>query len=199
MSVECLQYLSILKIDSEIIISKISEYLEIMLKWNKSINLTSKKISLENIVKAHVSDAIVGARLISSYKSVIDIGAGNGLPGIVYAICNPHQSVDLCEIDQKKVAFLNSCANSMRLNNLKVIGNSYKEVNMKDYDIVSSKAFSSSGSIDLGLKDYEGDYIGYKGLRQIRQDVCLPNSYELLEYVNPYYKEHAIVMMSKRK
>ena len=55
----------------------------------------------------HVADSLRAAAYLSpDDRTVIDLGSGGGLPGVVVAIATPHVHVELVESRVKRVAFL---------------------------------------------------------------------------------------------
>ncbi len=95
-------------------LNSISTYIDILLRWNSKMNLTSIR-NPEDIVTRHFGESLFAAQKISDFaaaeypeKSIhlIDIGSGAGFPGLPIKIFNPAISVTLIESSHKKVAFL---------------------------------------------------------------------------------------------
>ena len=68
------------------VISKLLIYKELLIKWNKSFNLTS--IKNREVVTHHFLDCLSIIPFIKS-SSLLDVGTGAGLPGIIIAIVKP--------------------------------------------------------------------------------------------------------------
>ena len=80
-------------------------YVRLLCKWQQRINLVSSS-TLPQIWQRHVLDsAQLVPYLPQTAKTIMDIGAGAGLPGLVLAIVTKKQ-VHLVESDSKKVAFM---------------------------------------------------------------------------------------------
>lgn len=75
--------------------------------WNESINLTGLT-SLHEILELHFDDSLTLSSHIdlTKIKSLADIGAGAGFPGIPLKIKYPHLSLYLIEVNHKKILFL---------------------------------------------------------------------------------------------
>lgn len=100
--------------------SKFSPYVDLLLKWQKSVNLVSPN-TLNEIWDRHIKDSLQLAKFIGDdVASIIDIGSGAGLPGIILAIEKP-LPVWLIESDRKKCLFLQEVARQMELTNVKVV------------------------------------------------------------------------------
>jgi len=84
------------------IISKLLIYKELLMKWNNSFNLTSVKNT--EIVTHHFLDCLAVIPFVKS-STLLDVGTGAGLPGIVIAIVNPDIKVSLIDKVGKKNHF----------------------------------------------------------------------------------------------
>jgi 16S rRNA (guanine527-N7)-methyltransferase len=74
--------------------------------------------------------------------SLLDVGAGAGLPGIVIAIACPDVSVTCVDTVAKKAAFIQQVAATLKLPNLKGL-HARVESLTQPYDVVCSRAFAS--------------------------------------------------------
>lgn len=97
----------------ETIEDKIPKFLDILLTWNRSINLTSRKLATHDL-KKHIEEAEYLATVIDQSKAIIDVGSGNGLPGMILAIFG--FNCILVERNAKKAAFLNEVKYQLNLN-----------------------------------------------------------------------------------
>ena len=78
---------------------------EILIKWQKSINLISRD-SIKNIWERHFLDSAQLFSFIKDIKgNVIDFGSGAGFPGLILAIMGK-KNIHLVESDHKKCVFL---------------------------------------------------------------------------------------------
>ena len=66
---------------SGLVVSRIRQYLQLLLKWNQKINFTAEK-DPEEILKKHVFDSLQYSRAFEPGFRVMDIGSGAGFPGI---------------------------------------------------------------------------------------------------------------------
>ncbi len=74
--------------------------------------------------------------------SLLDVGAGAGLPGIVIAIACPEISVTCVDTVAKKAAFIQQVAATLKLPNLKGL-HARVESLTQPFDVVCSRAFAS--------------------------------------------------------
>src|SRR2546430_7445308 len=96
---------------------QLGRHVDLMLKWNKSINLTAIT-DPDEIAEKHVLDSLAVVPVLPS-GSLLDAGSGAGFPGIPIAIARPDLEVALVDSVQKKVAFLKSALAELRLPKVK--------------------------------------------------------------------------------
>jgi 16S rRNA (guanine527-N7)-methyltransferase len=98
---------------------EILRYAELLLEWNRTVNLTGAR-TLEQ-VEALIADAdaLVGASW-TGITRVIDIGSGGGLPAVPLAIAMPQVHFTLLEANARKCAFLEHVAGTLALTNVAV-------------------------------------------------------------------------------
>lgn len=124
---------------------KLRQYVDLLIKWNKTINLVSSS-SLKDLEQRHVLDSIQLLNYIEKKDiSVLDLGSGAGMPGVVLSICGIKKMV-LVESDERKAAFLLQASKiSSELIEIKNIR--AETLPASSYDIVISRAFADLGSI----------------------------------------------------
>ena len=66
------------------------DYCELIVKWNKKINLTAID-SHEDMMLKHIADSLSISDLIDGDK-IADVGTGAGLPGVPLAIVHPNKN-----------------------------------------------------------------------------------------------------------
>lgn len=81
-------------------------YLELLMRWNGRINLTSDREPARILNRHLVECAFAAMRLPQTVVTVLDFGSGAGLPGVPVAICRPGIHVVLAESSSAKAAFL---------------------------------------------------------------------------------------------
>ncbi len=85
---------------------KLRLYHELLLKWQKAINLISSS-TINDAWSRHFIDSMQVARYIpEGTKIIADLGSGAGFPGLVLAIMRPEIEVHLVESDERKAQFL---------------------------------------------------------------------------------------------
>ena len=94
-------------------------YLNHLLEWNKTINLTAITKPKEIIVK-HFIDSLLALITTSFPKDgvVLDVGSGGGFPGIPLKIVKPDMRLVLVEPVRKKCSFLHSVIGLLKLHDV---------------------------------------------------------------------------------
>ena len=123
------------------IISKLLIYKELLIKWNNSFNLTSVKNT--EIVTHHFLDCLAVIPFIKS-STLLDVGTGAGLPGIVIAIVNPDIKVSLIDKVGKKIAFIKRIVAELEIKNIETYHDRVELLTSEEkYDGIISRAFSN--------------------------------------------------------
>lgn len=128
--------------------SKLDLYVELIIRWQRMINLVSAT-TLAHIWSRHILDS---AQLLQfapgGQTRWVDMGSGGGLPGLVVAALAQDRigfEMILIESDQRKSAFLRSAAREMGLSGRVVIRAERVEVVMPTIDradVVSARALA---------------------------------------------------------
>ena len=152
------------KSQSAIIIEKMNLYKEMLLDENERINLISKTTA-DDIEDRHFLDSIQLITLIGDKAhSLVDIGTGAGLPGILLAI-GGCKSVYLVEKQTKKCDFLNRVNNNLGLD-MNILNLRIEDIDDRQFDYVVSRAFAKLNkiiSITKNITHKKSKYILLKG------------------------------------
>lgn len=104
------------------LLDNISIYINILLKWNATTNLTAVRDS-QGIVRRHFGESLFAASKIldqGSSMNCIDVGSGAGFPGLPLKIYAPEIDLTLVESKNKKVAFLREVIRALNLTSASV-------------------------------------------------------------------------------
>ena len=121
------------------------DYIALLCKWNKVYNLTAVR-EPEHMLSHHVLDCLAVLpplkQVFSEALDLIDVGAGGGLPSMVFAIACPHWQITAVDTVAKKAAFIQTTAHSLRLVNLRAV-HSRVEALTGGFDVVTCRAYAS--------------------------------------------------------
>ncbi len=102
-------------------IGQLIAYLELLLRWNKKINLTGIR-DPQSCVSRHFGESLYLGRWVGLNGRLLDIGSGAGFPGLCLKIIFPDLSVTLLEPVAKKRGFLKEVARVCGMNFVEVRG-----------------------------------------------------------------------------
>jgi 16S rRNA (guanine527-N7)-methyltransferase len=108
---------------SETIVDALHEWLQLLVNWNRRIDLTAAR-STDELVDLFLADAVVlhRARLeLAPTNSWLDVGSGAGAPGLGMAILDPSLRITLVEPSAKRVAFLRQVVGRLQLTQVQVL------------------------------------------------------------------------------
>ncbi len=95
--------------------TKLSAYRDLLLRWGKSLNLSSGRDSDAGGFQSHIDDSLALAdHMPASIDRLIDLGSGQGFPAIPIAIATG-VTVDMIEADRRKAAFLTTALATLEL------------------------------------------------------------------------------------
>ena len=178
-------------------------YMDLIAKWTKVYNLTAVRDANEMLThhlldslavvaplrrellklarpeKTPAEPAAAGQANTSQPSfSLLDVGAGAGLPGIVIAITCPDVSVTCVDTVAKKAAFIQQVAATLKLPNLKGL-HARVETLTQPYDVVCSRAFASLVDFTTWSKSSlasHGVWMAMKGKHPDQELAVLPEN-----------------------
>jgi 16S rRNA (guanine527-N7)-methyltransferase len=105
-------YLSFLPLAT--LYGQLSQYLDLLLKWNARTNLTAIR-DPEEIIRRHFGESLFAAQHIGPCATLLDFGSGAGFPGLPIALLRPEIAVTLAESQNKKATFLREVVRTLGL------------------------------------------------------------------------------------
>jgi len=122
---------------------KLLAYLGLLLKWNRTYNLTAVRDEAD-MVTHHLLDSLAVAPHLGAARTLADVGSGAGLPGLALAMARPELKVVSVEAVQKKAAFQQQAKIQLGLANVEVRPERIEALpDGLAFDAVISRAFSS--------------------------------------------------------
>lgn len=151
---------------SEIQADQLTRYVLLLDKWNKAYNLTAIRNPREMVFR-HIIDSLSIVPHISG-DTILDVGSGPGLPGVVLAIMYPARKITTLDSNGKKTRFMLQAKLDLQLGNLEVANARVESFQAGEpFDAITSRAFSSLVNMVDGTKHLlspSGVYLAMKGL-----------------------------------
>ena len=153
---------------------KLLAFRDLLLKWNKTYNLTALRDPAQAI-SHHLLDSLAILPHVGT-GNLLDVGSGGGLPAIPLAIARPDLSVSMVDTVQKKTTFLQQAVIELGLKNV-TVNHARVEKIQGQYAQISSRAFAEIGlfiSLTRHLLAPDGRWLAMKGLRPDDELQALP-------------------------
>ena len=132
-------------------LEKINTYKEMLIDENSRINLVSKT-TLDDIDNRHFLDsAQLMPLIINKNKTLLDVGTGAGLPGIILAIAGC-KKVNLVEKQSKKCDFLKRVNSQLELE-MNIFNSRVEDIVEEKFDYIVSRAFAKIDKIIIATKN----------------------------------------------
>lgn len=155
-------------------IERLADYVALLAKWNAVYNLTAIRDPRQMLIQ-HILDSLSIVPHLAAHegRSILDVGSGGGLPGIVLAIALPERSVTLNDIVQKKTAFQAQAKAELKLENLSVVTGRVENLRPgvdvpEKFDAIVSRAFAELAdfvTLARHLVSERGSIWAMKGVR----------------------------------
>lgn len=127
------------------------KYYELLIQWNKKMNLTAIT-DYNEVLKKHFLDSCLILQVYSKdlffEKKIIDVGTGAGFPGIPLSILLPDTKFTLLDSLSKRIDFLCKVIEDLQLYNVKVFHGRAEDFGRdksfrEQYDFCVSRAVAS--------------------------------------------------------
>jgi len=159
------------------------DYLQLLLKWNKTFNLSGIKDS-SGMLSRHLLDSLTLVPMLVGQR-ILDVGTGPGLPGIPLAIFFPEKNFVLLDSNGKKTRFVFQAKLQLGLANVEVVNQrveDFKET--MPVDTIVTRAFSSlpdlvtlvGNLLEASDKDTQMQILAMKGQFPSEELDLLPKS-----------------------
>lgn len=163
---------------------KLLAYLALLVKWNGAYNLTAIREPEQMVIK-HLLDSLSIVPHVQG-RSLIDVGTGAGLPGLVLAIVKPELDVTLLDSNGKKVRFLRQVIADLTISNANAVQTRVEEFDCQ-FDLVSSRAFATLADMVNGSQQLltdNGEFLAMKGVYPTEEIAALPEGFSVRDVVS---------------
>lgn len=170
-------------------VGQLLDYLDLIAKWTQVYNLTAVRDPAE-MMTHHLLDSLAAIAPLRRHlqqaglvqgASLLDVGSGAGLPGVVIAVCCPAVAVTCVDTVAKKAAFIKQVALALRLPNLTGLHARVETIG-QPFDVICSRAFASLADFtqwSAGALAPQGVWMAMKGKHPADEIAALPATVEV--------------------
>ncbi len=118
-------------------------YTDILSRWNRVYNLTAAQVPGEMVTR-HLLDSLAVLPYVHG-ETLLDVGTGAGLPGLVLAVARPDLSCVLLDSNRKKTRFCLQAVAELGLANVQVVNARLEQYHPRTrYSSIIARAYSQT-------------------------------------------------------
>lgn len=137
-------------------LEKLEKYYNLLIEYNKVMNLTSIT-EKEEVYLKHFYDSLTIVKIVDLEKeqTLCDLGSGAGFPGIVIKIFFPNLKIVLVDSLNKRINFLNKVIEELNLKSIIAVHErieDYSKEHKEEFDVVTARAVAHLNILlELGI------------------------------------------------
>ena len=164
-------------------IEQFADYLSLLERWNRAVSLTAIRERPTVVLRHFVEPAMALSLLDGAGPTLLDVGAGAGIPGVPFKILQPDKRLILVESNQRKADFLCELAETLALDDVHVIAGRFEaqltslgeDTDLGAVNVLTARAWSDwAGLLGVGPRLMHPGarailFIGQEQLREVNR------------------------------
>ncbi|WP_313180590.1 16S rRNA (guanine(527)-N(7))-methyltransferase RsmG [Lacrimispora sp.] len=154
-------------------INQFYDYFQLLIEWNKFMNLTAIT-EMDEVITKHFVDSLSLIKAVEEIGTkdyrIIDVGTGAGFPGIPLKIVFPELRITLMDSLNKRINFLNEVISRLGLEKIEAIHGRAEDLgrdplHREQYDLCVSRAVANLSTLSeycMPFAKVGGYFIPYK-------------------------------------
>jgi 16S rRNA (guanine527-N7)-methyltransferase len=170
-------------------LASLNNYIEELQWWNKRVNLVSRDVSRETIVK-HVEHSLLLllVPIINEAANIFDVGTGGGLPGMPLAICradHSRQRIVMNDKVEKKIWAIKQMIQKLGIAGVNAIAKNAATITHRDIGsasrgttgessatvCITKHAFKVDQLLDLISPELANEFVFLKGQAEAMEEI----------------------------
>lgn len=183
--------------------SRLEKYLDQLLWWNQRVNLVSRNVSRETVLK-HIRHSLLLSQFetFQSASVIVDAGTGGGLPGIPLAITHTNKEFILNDIVSKKCLATKQMIQKLELKNVGTIDGLIENIEQESsFLLISKHAFKINDLYEMTAHLPWNNIVFYKGLNFEDELEGIKDSLKIKVYdlseESEFYEDKALVFVKR--
>lgn len=168
-------------------VCRLLDYLDLLSRWNRVYNLTAIR-ERQAMLTHHLLDCLsiipfLRKNIGQQNPSLMDVGSGAGLPGLILAIIQPQWQISCADAVAKKAAFVQQVISHLKLENAQSI-HARVETLTGQYDLISSRALTTLADffkLTKHLSHADTQWLAMKGKQPDEEIRMLPDNVRVRE------------------
>lgn len=203
--IEELKKLGIIPTEDQL--NKLEKLYNIMIDYNKNVNLTriTKK---EEVYLKHYYDSLtlIKGTDLNNINTMCDIGTGAGFPGLIIKIFYPNINITLVDSLNKRIIYLNKVINELELKNIKAMHSRAEDLSRNEddkFELVVSRAVARIDKLTkfcMPIVKKNGTFIAMKAKFTEEESLIDKkyNNYKIIKFNLPIENsERSLVIFNK--
>ena len=158
-------------------LSELQNLADVVASYAKRLSIVSSR-GVTNLWITLAEESCFGLIYLPETGTVLDIGSGNGIPGLVWAIFRPNLQFLLAEHVNKKAQTLEAIRSKCGLKNVTIYPDDVQTIKNKQFDVITARAVAPFPTLwrwTTQCRKPTTRYILFRGQTDLRENSVYPS------------------------